>query len=495
MYEKVTQSKNEEQKIRLILNIITPDNFIKKFGELRGFLFPGLKTRTECKEEEIEFNEEEHKLHDDIVRTDILNTIVENIFRKAQLEKEYTIFYGNLCEQMITLELQLRDEAVKISNMKNSMFRKTLFSICKDCFEKFFDADEKKKAKDSKERAIIFKLKLYGNLDFVGELYRRKILPEAILNTVFESLLCISQLNDTVDDLNTEGAINLMNKVGQAYEANIKATKKNQQEKQDKLEVILNKFRELETLPEEDLITNRTKMLIKNMFDNKSKNWKKTEESQKGPTTKAEVAASVQNKYEAERQKRDNEDRGARYGNGGNRDRRDDRGYNNRDRDNNQRGGGNRDNRDNRRDDRNDGGKYQKKETQRYEKKGDRNDGKYNKDNNRRDDRNQDRRVSRAPEQREFTPIEDDKMSAMLKKNFEEFVIRQQNDNQERDPEEEEDKQEKKEIFDLGVWKKLSFDNGKKPDQMFYRLLTQIFDEDITKVQKYMSLYLDTLTE
>lgn len=105
MHDKVTQSKNEEQKIRLILNIITPDNFVKKFGELRGFLFPGLKTKQECKEEEIEFNEEEHKLTDEIVRTDILNTIVENIFRKAQLEKEYTIFYGNLCEQMITLEL------------------------------------------------------------------------------------------------------------------------------------------------------------------------------------------------------------------------------------------------------------------------------------------------------------------------------------------------------------------------------------------------------
>lgn len=293
MHEKVTQSKNEEQKIRLILNIITPDNFDKKFGELRGYLFPNLKTRAECKDEEIEFTEE-HKLVDEIVRTDILNTIVENIFRKAQLEKEYTIFYGMLCEQMITLELTLRDDAVKISNMKNSMFRKTLFSICKDCFEKFFDADEKKKSKETKERSIIFQLKLYGNLDFVGELYRRKILPEAILNTVFESLLCISNLSDTVDDLNTEGAINLMNKVGQAYEANIKATKKNQDEKQQKLDVILNKFRELENLKEEDLITNRIKMLIKNMFENKKSNWKKTEDQNKGgPTTKAEVAAMV----------------------------------------------------------------------------------------------------------------------------------------------------------------------------------------------------------
>jgi len=39
-------------------------------------------------------------------------------------------------------------------------------------------------------------------------------------------------MNDTIDDLTTEGAINLMNKVGQSYEQNIKATKKNQEDKQ-----------------------------------------------------------------------------------------------------------------------------------------------------------------------------------------------------------------------------------------------------------------------
>jgi hypothetical protein len=44
MYEKVTMVKNEEQKIRLILNVITPDNYDKKFAELRGFLFSNLRS-------------------------------------------------------------------------------------------------------------------------------------------------------------------------------------------------------------------------------------------------------------------------------------------------------------------------------------------------------------------------------------------------------------------------------------------------------------------
>lgn len=101
--------KNESQKIRLILNIITPDNYDKKFLELRSFLFMDRKTREECEDEEEKYDETT-ELDDETIRRDILETIVQNIFRKAQVEKEYCIFYGDLCERMIKLELSLRNK-------------------------------------------------------------------------------------------------------------------------------------------------------------------------------------------------------------------------------------------------------------------------------------------------------------------------------------------------------------------------------------------------
>ena len=61
-HEKAKLDKNDNQKIRLILNIIAPDNYDKKFGELRGYLFTGLKKRQECEDEGIDFDEETHKL-------------------------------------------------------------------------------------------------------------------------------------------------------------------------------------------------------------------------------------------------------------------------------------------------------------------------------------------------------------------------------------------------------------------------------------------------
>ena len=124
---------------------------------------------------------------------------------------------------MIKLELALRNKKSSIANMKMSTFRKTLFEVCKLCFEKFFNEEEKKKSTDNQEKAIIFRQKLFGNLDFVGELYRRKILPETVLVSVFSSLLGINDANNNIDDLSIEGAINLMSKVGENYEQRAKS--------------------------------------------------------------------------------------------------------------------------------------------------------------------------------------------------------------------------------------------------------------------------------
>ena len=62
-------------------------------------------------------------------------------------------------------------------------------------------------------------------MEFVGELYRRKILPIQTLLIIFQSLLGISETNTLgIDDLVVEAAINLMNKVGYKFEEQSKST-------------------------------------------------------------------------------------------------------------------------------------------------------------------------------------------------------------------------------------------------------------------------------
>lgn len=157
--------------------MIAPDNLERKFMELRNFLFPGLKTRTEAFEDNVEYSEETHKLLDDVINPEMLDIIVKSVFKKAIREKSYCIFYGELCEKMMKLELNLMDLDIKIGNMKHSIFRKQLLHACKETFENFFDLELRKRETEDKEKKANFEEKLFGNMEFVGELFRRKILP------------------------------------------------------------------------------------------------------------------------------------------------------------------------------------------------------------------------------------------------------------------------------------------------------------------------------
>ena len=57
---------------------------------------------------------------------------------------------------MISLEIMLRDEPVKLSNMKNSQFRKSILEFCRFSFEKFFDLEVREKAYSTLENKILF---------------------------------------------------------------------------------------------------------------------------------------------------------------------------------------------------------------------------------------------------------------------------------------------------------------------------------------------------
>tara|TARA_B110000305_G_C19451099_1_gene647991 strand:- start:2086 stop:2286 length:201 start_codon:yes stop_codon:yes gene_type:complete len=65
MKEKLKTEKNPVQKIKFAINLISPDNFDRKFNELRIYMFKDFKTQEECWEDDIEYSEEEHKLKTD----------------------------------------------------------------------------------------------------------------------------------------------------------------------------------------------------------------------------------------------------------------------------------------------------------------------------------------------------------------------------------------------------------------------------------------------
>ena len=114
------------------MNVISPDNFDKKVKELRLYLLgEQFKTEDECFDENIDFDPEVHILKAELMNNEIIEAIIFNIFRKAQMEKIYNILYGKLIEELVVTELQLRGLDAKIKSMKESQLRKCLLKYVK----------------------------------------------------------------------------------------------------------------------------------------------------------------------------------------------------------------------------------------------------------------------------------------------------------------------------------------------------------------------------
>ena len=89
----------------------------------------------------------------------------------------------------------------------------------------------------------------------------------------------------------------------------------------------MDRFEELVSAEEESpnaTISNRVRLLIKNMFSNKDSGWLKTQDLNQGPKTKSQVQKEVEDKLFKEQQARDTADRDRKVG-GGYNDRRNER--------------------------------------------------------------------------------------------------------------------------------------------------------------------------
>lgn len=242
----------------------------------------------------------------------------------------------------------------------------------------------------------------------------------------------------------------------------------------------MDKFKEVMDYEDEKIISNRIKILIKNMFSNKEDGWSKSAEINKGgPKKKIEIQKEVEKKYKDEQAARDRNQGGRGYGNN---DRRDGGGYNNRDDRNkgDRREGGGRNDGYNegggRRNTNTDSNRYQKKDTQ---------GGTYGKGGreNRNDRDNKRPAVKEAPK---IIELDDEEMGQQLKKNFETFAAQgvEENDEEVEDAKPEEKK------FDLSLYDKLKNENGKVAASIFFNLLCKVFDEEIQKVDIHFENYL-----
>ena len=117
--------------MRLKLNQITPDNFDRKVGELREMLIGDRKL---LNEEGFDHAEAEGFQ----ISEEILQIVVQTIFRKAQVEHTYSKFYSKLCSTIVKIDLESQGKQARQNNLKFCNFRKKLLDYCRSVYEEIF---------------------------------------------------------------------------------------------------------------------------------------------------------------------------------------------------------------------------------------------------------------------------------------------------------------------------------------------------------------------
>ncbi|XP_030015637.1 eukaryotic translation initiation factor 4 gamma 1a isoform X3 [Sphaeramia orbicularis] len=237
------QAKTQElfKRLRSILNKLTP----QKFQEL-------MKQVTE-----LTIDTEER-----------LKGAIDLIFEKAISEPNFSVAYANMCRCLMGLKVPTSDKPGHFVN-----FRKLLLNRCQKEFEKDQDDDEifekKQKeleaSKDDEERERLrveleeardkARRRSLGNIKFIGELFKLKMLTEAIMHD------CVVKLLKNHDEESLECLCRLLSTIGKDLDFEKAKPRMDQY------------FNQMDKIIKERKTSSRIRFMLQDVLDLRKSNW------------------------------------------------------------------------------------------------------------------------------------------------------------------------------------------------------------------------------
>uniref|UniRef100_A0A3Q1JN40 Eukaryotic translation initiation factor 4 gamma, 1a n=1 Tax=Anabas testudineus TaxID=64144 RepID=A0A3Q1JN40_ANATE len=239
--EDPEQNKTQElfKRLRSILNKLTP----QRFQEL-------MKQVTE-----LTIDTEER-----------LKGAIDLIFEKAILEPNFSVAYANMCRCLMGLKVPTSDKPGVFVN-----FRKLLLNRCQKEFEKDQDDDEffekKQKemeaSKDERERLRVeleeardkARRRSLGNIKFIGELFKLKMLTEAIMHD------CVVKLLKNHDEESLECLCRLLSTIGKDLDFEKAKPRMDQY------------FNQMDKIIKERKTSSRIRFMLQDVLDLRRSNW------------------------------------------------------------------------------------------------------------------------------------------------------------------------------------------------------------------------------
>lgn len=279
-------------QIKALLNKITPDNYKKLRDPIRDVY---VSCRTD----------------DDVKK------FIKVVFKKATHEDKYCGMYTNLIKYLGEQEYNIKNEGgeqtpidgspSKKSNLrkaKESRLKKDLIEECKSTLSEFqnemnFDNIPDGDKDDFEYR---YKKRLLGNLKFIAELYKKKLIGAAVPLYVLSHLLAINSTGLTLNNFTIEGACTFISKVGEKLDKNNPFVEQPADEAKDKMELkksssksadnntiafelIIKKLTELQ---KDETVESRIRIIIQNTLAKRENQWMDNIVDE-GPKTKKQI--------------------------------------------------------------------------------------------------------------------------------------------------------------------------------------------------------------
>uniref|UniRef100_A0A3P9LAE3 Eukaryotic translation initiation factor 4 gamma 1 n=2 Tax=Oryzias latipes TaxID=8090 RepID=A0A3P9LAE3_ORYLA len=197
-----------------------------------------------------------------------LKGVIDLTFEKAISEPDFSVAYANMCRCLSGLKVQTTDKPGATAN-----FRKLLLNRCQKEFEKDKDDDEifEKKQKeldaasggeekqrlteeleDAKDKA---RRRSLGNIKFIGELFKLKMLTEVIMHD------CIVKLLKNHDEESLECLCRLLSTIGKDLDFEKAKPRMDQY------------FNQMEKIIKEKKTTSRIRFMLQDVLDLRRNNW------------------------------------------------------------------------------------------------------------------------------------------------------------------------------------------------------------------------------
>ncbi|XP_037357064.2 eukaryotic translation initiation factor 4 gamma 3 isoform X1 [Talpa occidentalis] len=258
------------RKVRSILNKLTPQMFNQLMKQVSG-----LTVDTEER----------------------LKGVIDLVFEKAIDEPSFSVAYANMCRCLVTLKVPMAD---KPGNTVN--FRKLLLNRCQKEFEKdkadddVFEKkqkeleaanapeertrlhDELEEAKDKARRRSI------GNIKFIGELFKLKMLTEAIMHD------CVVKLLKNHDEESLECLCRLLTTIGKDLDFEKAKPRMDQY------------FNQMEKIVKERKTSSRIRFMLQDVIDLRLSNWVSRRADQ-GPKTIEQIHKEAKIEEQEEQRK------------------------------------------------------------------------------------------------------------------------------------------------------------------------------------------------